>query len=622
MNARTAACRTLLAAAFALSIAAGSALSLGGCSAGTDPEPENAGSATQASAEGAPATASGDASYEKAEVIYATLDSMGAVESVYTVNRFDVKTPGTIIDRGQYGSVAALSETGQVTANGESVNIDADEGVFYYQGDAGAIDLPWKVSFGYKLNGRDVSPDELGGASGSLEISIDTKRNDAVSESAFYDSFMLQITLSMPTSSASDIKAEGATIATAGKNTTAAFAVLPGHDAHLTLSANVEDFTMDGIQIAALPYSQAMEMPDTSELTSGMETLSAGVAGLAGGAAQLASGATQLAAGSSEFGSGLETLAASGDQLIEASSQMSEALQAVSDALGKIDLDQDISSQISQLPAILRQAADALEAQASTAHDVWVAFEQARSALGAAMETLRSDLVLDDAQIEAALAQVEDTDAYATVQTLARSYADARAVIAAYDGTSSAFAEAAALLESIGGDDALATAQAQAALMREAADLLEAGGDESLAAKLQELISGLSQMAGQFAAFHNGVVQFADGVDRLSESYSGLEEGTGELAAGATALSQGLGALSASVALIPQAISTQIDAMLNDFTFPAFEPVSFMSPDNQHVTQVQFVMATPAIKAPDPPDEPDAEQPEPTIFDRVIALFE
>ncbi|MFR1639293.1 MAG: hypothetical protein ACLSVD_09035 [Eggerthellaceae bacterium] len=64
----------------------------------------------------------------------------------------------------------------------------------------------------------------------------------------------------------------GATIAQSGEDATAAFTVLPGQDADFTLTAKVRNFKMPGAQIAALPYSSVVEMPDTSSMVSGMTT--------------------------------------------------------------------------------------------------------------------------------------------------------------------------------------------------------------------------------------------------------------------------------------------------------------------------------------------------------------
>ena len=129
--------------------------------------------------------------------------------------------------------------------------------------------------------------EELAGASGKLAIHLTTSRNEAVAESAFYDSFMLQITFTLPGGVAFDVQGEGATIASLGEDTTVAFTALPGHDGDFELTARVEGFHMDGVQIAALPYSSVVEMPDTSSMVSGMDDLSSAVSRLAEGRRRL-----------------------------------------------------------------------------------------------------------------------------------------------------------------------------------------------------------------------------------------------------------------------------------------------------------------------------------------------
>ena len=55
------------------------------------------------------ASASSAATYEKSEVVYATLAASGAPKAVYVVNRFDVEVPGTVVDHGDYTSVQNLT---------------------------------------------------------------------------------------------------------------------------------------------------------------------------------------------------------------------------------------------------------------------------------------------------------------------------------------------------------------------------------------------------------------------------------------------------------------------------------------------------------------------------------
>lgn len=299
--------------------------------------------AASASSPGADETAV----YEKTEVVYATLSAAGALEDVYVVNQFDVETAGRVLDYGPYADVSNLTDQSAIGFDGEAASFDVPEGVFYYQGnvEASSAELPWKVDVDYFLDGAAVSAEELAGRSGELRVHVGTEAAEGV-DPAFAASYMLQINFTLDGDTTSGIEADGATVASSGRDRTVAFTVLPGRDADCTLVAQVSDFEMSGIQVAALPYSLAMEMPDTSGMTDQMQELSdavgsldAGAASLSEGIGSLSAGADALAAGSDEFAAGLANLSASADGLAEASGKIKEALSQLGKALDGIDAD-------------------------------------------------------------------------------------------------------------------------------------------------------------------------------------------------------------------------------------------------------------------------------------------
>lgn len=280
----------------------------------------------------------------KSEVIYADLRANGAFREAYVINRFDVPEAGTLVDFGAYGSVKNLSTTEPVQRIGNLGIISVDEGIFYYQGNTEDIVLPWDVGVTYFLDGREVPASELVGASGDLRVHLTTTQGEGV-DPVFFESFMLQITFTLDGSKCSAIDADGATMAEAGANRTVTFTVLPGHEGEVDLSAHVEDFTMEGIQIAALPYSSFMDLPDTSEMTDGLNQLSDGVGALSGGADALAIGAWGISAGtgameggSRDVGDGLDRLAQEGETLRTGSAAINAALRAFDDGMAGVDL--------------------------------------------------------------------------------------------------------------------------------------------------------------------------------------------------------------------------------------------------------------------------------------------
>ena len=567
------------------------------------------------SAPSAFAATSSTATYQKSEVVYASLSAAGAPEAVYVVNRFDVEKPGTVVDHGDYTKVQNLTNETELARQGDATTFEVEEGTLYYQGDAASTTLPWDVALVYELDGKKVKAEDLAGASGNLAIHVTTKQNASV-DPAFYDSFMMQITFTLPGDVAGDVAAEGATLASAGEDTTVAFTVLPGHDGDFTLTAKVQNFKMAGAQFAALPYSSIIEMPDTDQMVSGMTNLSDAVSALADGTASLASGvdeltsgAQSLSSGASAFGQGLNQLSGSSSTLVNASGETKGALAAIAGGLQNTDLSQ--LDQLAQLPAGLNQLADGL-AQMREGYDT------AHGTLGAAIAEIPAASLSDDQirKLVALAASSTNPDDAATVDVLLNTYQAAQKVSYLYGQLAPAFDASSEGL-----------AQQEAALRSMAASLDSAVGGGQLD-QLTQLASGLGELSGQYGQFHDGLAQYASGLSALASNYNqlasgtaNLAQGTGQLASGAGELSSGMGQLNASTITLPETMKEQIAEMTADYDFPTFDPVSFVSSDNANVQAVQFVMTTAAIEQPEAPQE-EAPEEELTIWDRFVALFQ
>ena len=381
--------------------------------------------------------------YEKSEIVYANLAATGTPQAVYVVNRFDVAAPGTLVDHGDYTDVKNLTNESDLVRSGDVTTVDVEEGVFYYQGDAAQTTLPWNIALSYELDGKPISADELAGASGALAIRVTTTRNAAV-DPAFYDSFMLQITFTLKGQGSSDVQAEGATIASAGQDWTVAFTALPGHDGDFTLKAQVSDFSMDGAQIAALPYSSVVDLPDTGEMTDGMADLASAVSQLTDGTAQLAEGIDLLAEGAqgvSEgaegFGQGLSKLDGGSSYLVSVSGDIRDALAAIASGLAGADLGS--LADLERLPATLRQLADGLDGSGGLRESVATVqqgYAQALGVLDGAIGAIPAGSI-DEAALGSltALVKGQGTEAdAATLEQLTQYYAAAQYVRGAYVG--------------------------------------------------------------------------------------------------------------------------------------------------------------------------------------------
>ena len=212
---------------------------------------------------GVPAVAFADAASAggtaKTQVVYAKASATGSQEGVYVVNQFESEdgSRAKASDAGDYESVKNLTDDQQLSASGTSAfDVSADE-PFLYQGDlASSTQLPWTVKAGYKLDGKTVLAEQLAGASGKLEMTLDIQPNPEC-ESAYADNFLLQVSGSFDNDLASSVEADGATLAQSAGNTQASYMVFPGKSGSYTINADVRDFEFGGWTIVGVPLSIA-----------------------------------------------------------------------------------------------------------------------------------------------------------------------------------------------------------------------------------------------------------------------------------------------------------------------------------------------------------------------------
>lgn len=563
----------------------------------------------------------------KDEVIYATLASEGGVRAIYAVNHFVIGKAGSVTDYGDYTLVANLTDTTPLTQTGDAVTAGANAENFYYQGDMATTDLPWIFDITYSLDGVKTAPQELAGKSGELEIRIVTRQN-AVVNPVFYENYVLQISITLDTESCGAIKAPDATVASAGKNKVAAYTVMPGKDADISLSATVRDFNMTGIDISAMPFSMSIDLPDTDSMIKDFTALSAaisdlndGVGGLSDGVAELKTGADKLKNGSSDIKTGLSQLSGNSGQLIQASSQISGALAQLASSLNGAPEGMELGD-LTQLPQGLTQLARGLDQISGGLVELKGGFSSAYKALDGAIQGI-PEATANQEQI-AALYTRTDPSQHALLDQLIASYTAGQTVKGTYNQVKGAFDAAGPAIDKLSAS--IDTISATLDGMSEKISAALSGMDTMR--QLERLSAGISELAQNYAAFHNGLKDYMNGVGALSSGYadfhkglSSFGNGVGELYDGVTGLHDGTARLSGETAEMPDMIQSEIDDMLEQYTGSDLEPVSFTSPKNGHTDLVQFVLKCDGIEKPEETKSVEAESAGETFWDRLTALF-
>ncbi|OPZ74425.1 MAG: hypothetical protein BWY80_00589 [Firmicutes bacterium ADurb.Bin456] len=564
----------------------------------------------------------------KEEVVYGVLGADGSLQGVYVVNSFPGAAPGgQITDYGNYSAVSNMTSGEKLTQNGDMITINTTTDRFCYQGTLATRVLPWDIDMRYELDGKEIPAATLAGKSGALMIAISIRQNKAVNP-AFCENYMLQASLTLDTEKFTNIASPSGTLISAGKNKMVTHTVLPGKEASITVTANVRNLTLPGVEIFAMPFSMFIEMPDTAGLSEDLTGLSQavgalhdGVDKLSAGMAKTGAGAHQLTDGSADFAGGLAELTGSSGEMLRASGEINRALADIVRELktGNEDL---VTGNIAALPGGLRELARGLGEVAAGTGTVKNGYAAAYAALDPAIAAIPgADIdpaplyaeVYGNAALTAALDQLMDY------------YAAAKGVKGTYRAVQEGFAAVAGGLDTMSG-----TTSAIAGSLAGIAGEMEKSLDsmDFTAAQMRQLQDGLSQVADNYGQFHTGLNVYMRGVGNLAAGYAGVDAGIkslaggiGALNSGAKDLQDGTGELNAAAAGLPGAVLAKIEEMAEQYDKSGFIPVSFVSNKNTNVSAVQFIMKTAPIDLP-ATRQAAAEMPKKlTFWQKLLKLF-
>ncbi|NLF80194.1 MAG: YhgE/Pip domain-containing protein [Clostridia bacterium] len=566
------------------------------------------------------------AEYAKSENVYARLNVDGSLAGAYVVNSYAVKSAGAILDYGAYATVENLTDLSAIDQQRDEIAFRAAAGNFYYQGNMSGAELPWHFEISYTLDGKDVAAAALAGATGQLQIRIKTGRNPA-GDSLFYDNYLLQVSLTLDAEHCRNISAANATIAAAGEQKQITFSVLPQSEGDLLLSADISDFAMDGISIAAVPFNMEFPLPDTAGLTGGLNDLAGGIADLDSGVQELSSGmrtltdnAGDVAAGSRQIMDGLAELSGNSSQLTSGSAQILSALKKIDRGLSKADFS-DLDD-LAQLPAALRQFSAALGEMQDSLAQLQPGYGGAYAALDSAIVGLSPVGSISQEALEALLYSTAPEN-YNTILALIADYAAAQTIKGIYGQTQPVFAAVAEMIPGL----AAGLAQLQVGLDKMASELGASLGGNDVAEQLAELSDGLAQLAANYKKFDQGLNEYIDGVGSLSANYPAFNhgllqylDGVASAGSGISRLAGGSAELTTATGDMPNEVDTVINELMAQYDYADFTPQSFTDSRNSHIIAVQFIMTTEPIAKSKPQMIAEPEQPQ-GFFDRLLALF-
>lgn len=586
---------------------------------------------------------------QKEEVVYTNLNPDGSVKEINVVNIFDLKEKGQIIDYGNYESTRNMTTTAPINYENDTVTIEADKGKLYYEGKMEENEIPWNIEIQYFMDGKEYTAEEIAGMSGVLEIKMGIRKNRQCN-SSFFKGYALQATFVLDTSHATDIKAEGATIANVGSDKQITFTILPNNEKDINISANVNNFEMDGISINGIRMDMDMDIDDSTlkekidemlqavnDLDNGAGELNDGASDLYGAtgklntaAGDLYTGVGTLYDGANQIQDGLAALSSKNKELtggawsayegLCAAAQTQLNAQLTANGMGTVTLTPSTYSEV--LIQVLEEmgAADAYNTAYTAAE------AEARGQATAQVNAMSRDDIYTQAALQYLISQ-------------GYSKQDALAYLGTQDGAN--------LITSMGAmdeedlrQDFINQATEQAMGSEAVLNQINAAVENINAAASQ--VSTLKGQLDSYGTFYNGLVDYTNGVSTAADGACGLTNGlstlysntdifktaigdlhvaVGTMKNGTNELKDGTGEFVDETANMNEEVDDGIDEITASLTGKDVETVSFVSEENHNIKSVLFVIKTENIKTNENPDEIIKEETSLSFWQKLLNLF-
>lgn len=501
------------------------------------------------------ATDSEDTGFSKEESVYVKADASGNVKKT-TVSEW-LKNPekGTISDTSELKDIKNVKgdETFETGSN-NNVSWKSEGNDIYYQG---TIDkeLPVDVKVSYKLDGKSISPKDLKGKSGKVEIqfSYDNKSKQTVNVNGedveMYTPFTMVSAMMLSSDEYSNVSVENGKLISDGDKNIVVGVAFPGlaNDLNLkdldmdidipetvTITADVKDATVGtSITMASAELMNEFGLDDidsfddlqdsiddledaTNQLVDGSKEAADGSKELADGAGTLNDGAGTLASGAGTLADGVNTLNEKSGTLVSGVNTLASGVQAYTGGVeelyaGSNDLvsgAQALASGATALNEGIKTAKTSADTLASTAAQVQGGIGTVASSLGTAASTLTSILGENGANLTAGV-DVTVTVGKATLSD----------------------EKIAEIIEEKMADEDSTTKEAVKAVVKEALEDSEVSGytsQKSLNGTGKTIVETINTVSG---GLNNAQAKLTDKEHSvLAQGISGVTDGTGALA--------------------------------------------------------------------------------------------
>ena len=316
-----------------------------------------------------------DTGFSKEESVYVKADASGNVKKTTVSEWLKNSEKGTISDTSELKDIKNVKgDESFETGSNNSVSWKSEGNDIYYQG---TIDkeLPVDVKVSYKLDGKSISPEELKGKSGKVEIqfSYDNKSKQTVNVNGedveMYTPFTMVSAMMLSSDEYSNVSVENGKLISDGDKNIVVGVAFPGlsEDLNLkdldmdidipetvTITADVKDATVGtSITMASAELMNEFGLDDidsfddlqdsiddledaTNQLVDGSKEAADGSKELADGAGTLNDGAGTLASGAGTLADGVNTLNEKSGTLVSGVNTLASGVQAYTGGVEEI----------------------------------------------------------------------------------------------------------------------------------------------------------------------------------------------------------------------------------------------------------------------------------------------
>ena len=491
---------------------------------------DNTGSSAGKDTESTAKTASGKA--EKEETVYIFTNAKGEKQNIIVSNHLkNTENAATLEDKTTLSNIENVKGNETFKQDGEKLDWQSNGQDIYYQGDTDKTP-PVNVKVSYKLDGKDIEPDELLGKSGKVTIRYDYENNTKTikkingKDEEVYVPFTLATLVTLPNDKFSNIKVTNGKVTSEGNNSVAVGLTFPklaeslGLDnkdekvpEYFEINADAKDFSLNMTLTAALP-DMLSDLLDTDEsmenkLQDNINKLIDGVDELKNGSAKLKDKSGDLADGVKSLDSGAKKLSENITKLSKGASTLKTGISSLKAGTDKLSAG---AGKLEKGAYSLKDGADKLSAGGDK--------------LASSLNTVSSEYSKINAGIITLVDKVSSLSGGASKQG-----AELNAKINGYKE------KMAALVKAYGSEEKIASNPADWAAYNQMKGAV--GAMESVATTLSAQTSPDSDTAKSLAALKEGSAKIDTALKTLAASSKTFSGGLNQLSAGASALSSG-----------------------------------------------------------------------------------